>query len=219
MRRILATMLFILIATNAQAGLITYEGDTVINSGNCIPFGCPDSFGSHMGFVYQNIAAFDLKVGDTIAFDLTGSTNLNFDLALGSTLTNGGWNADISSFMTVSSISGSYGDGTLGTYDLVFEATQAFSFSGGGLIIDFFDRGGSSGAGNFGMSSDNPYDVRRYFRGISTGDMSNAGLNDGRTTVANFELNIMSTSVPEPSTIAIFGLGLLGLVARAKKRS
>ncbi len=206
----------------ANAGLITYEGASD-NVNNCIPFGCPDRFGPHMGFVYKDIEAFTLNIGDTIAFDLgrLNDNELSFDLSLAATTTNGGDTADGAGFTLVSSLgSGFYGDTVIGNYDLIFTAASAFSFDGGGLIVNFLNTNGvisdATTDQNLVYSTDNPYTVRRYFSGNSVGDMSNSNLSDGRRAVGNMQIN--TVNVPEPSTLAIFALGLMGLASRRFKK-
>jgi len=193
--------------------------------GNCIPFGCPDSYGPHMGFVYKDIAAFSLNAGDIIAFD-TGEVHgneLRFDLSLAATTVNGGEIA-AGPFTMVSSLGlGHYGDNIVGNYDLAFVANSSFSFAGGGLIVNFENTNGAVddqlGTQNLVYSLDNPYTVRRYFSGLSVGDMSNANFFDGTEVVGNMRIITDVTPVPEPETYAMMlaGLGMLGFMARRRK--
>ena len=48
--------------------------------------------GLQMGFVYQNVPAFNLKTGDTIAFDLGAQNNVDIQLqiSMAATTVNGG---------------------------------------------------------------------------------------------------------------------------------
>ncbi len=225
MKKILLGLALSVAAATPYAATSTYAGTSTVVS-NCIPFGCPDTYGPQMGFVYKNIGAFSLNAGDIIAFD-TGAVHgyeLNFDLSLAATTTDGGTTA-AGPFTMVSSLgSGHYGDSIVGNYDLTFVASSSFSFAGGGLIINFENTNGSVfdnlGTQNLVYSSDNPYTVRRYFNGTSVGDMSNASFSDGTDVVGNMRIITNVTPVPEPETYAMMlaGLGMLGFMARRRKQ-
>lgn len=198
----------------------TYTGNSTTVS-NCIPFGCPDTYGPNMGFVYKNISAFSLKAGDIIAFD-TGAANdteLHFDLSLSATATNGGFTADSSGFTVISSLaSGNSGDSIPGNYDIAFVANKNFNFVGGGLIVNFTNTNGAVSDTTYDQnlvySSDNSFAVGRYYSGLTVGDMSKSGLAAG--TVGN--MRIITTAVPEPETYAMLlaGLGMMGFIARRR---
>lgn len=198
----------------AQAMPIDYEGTNALVS-NCIPFGCPDLFGPHSGFIYRDIAPFSLAVGDEIAFD-TGEANdfaLSFDLSLASTLTNGGTTADSNGFTTVSSLgSNFFGDPIVGNYDIIFTASTAFNFAGGGLIVDLLNTNGvvsdTTTEASLVHSTNNPFTVQRYFLGSSAGDTSEGDM----FAIANLRINtgLEISSVPEPGTLALFAAGFVG---------
>jgi len=95
------------------------------------------------GFVYKNIAAFQLKAGDTIAFDTAGVQNdfdIQMDIDLARTTANGG---DVAAQPFTRVVlnnqipSSPRGDTTVGNFELQFKATAPFNFPGGGLIIRF----------------------------------------------------------------------------------
>ena len=95
------------------------------------------------GFVYKNIAAFQLKAGDTIAFDTAGVQNdfdIQMDIDLARTTANGG---DVAAqpftrvVLNNQTPSSPRGDTTVGNFELQFKATAPFNFPGGGLIIRF----------------------------------------------------------------------------------
>lgn len=225
MKKALLGLALSLAAATPYAATTTYAGVSPV-VGNCIPFGCPDSYDPHMGFVYKNIGAFTLNAGDIIAFD-TGAVHgneLRFDLSLAATTTNGGTTAT-GPFTMVSSLGlGHYGDSIVGNYDLAFVASSSFSFAGGGLIVDFMNTNGAVndnlGTQNLVWSSNNPYTVRRYFNGTSVGDMSNASFGDGTEVVGNMRIITNNVApIPEPETYAMMlaGLGMLGFMARRRK--
>jgi Ca2+-binding RTX toxin-like protein len=122
---------------------------------NCWPFGGggntdgPPGWKPYMGFVYQNLPAFELKVNDVLAFDLnsTNETDVQLLVEMARTTVNGG-DAHAQPFTKVVSNTqiplNPHGDTTIGNYELQFRSESAFSFPGGGLIIRF-----SSPAGAF----------------------------------------------------------------------
>jgi hypothetical protein len=224
MKKVLLGMALTIAAATPYAATTTYAGASPVVS-NCIPFGCPDVYDPHMGFVYKGIGAFTLNAGDIIAFD-TGAVNdteLRFNLSLAATTTNGGTTA-AGPFTMVSSLGlGHYGDNIVGNYDLAFVASSSFSFAGGGLIVNFENTNGAvndtSFEQNLVYSSFNPYTVRRYFNGNSVGDMSNASFGDGTDVVGNMQITTGVAPIPEPETYAMMlaGLGMLGFMARRRK--
>jgi hypothetical protein len=111
---------------------------------NCYPFGLgdPTQWPPFMGFVYKNIPAFNLQIGDTLAFDLgaQNDSNIQLQIEMAATTVNGG---DIPSgaFTTVVTNTQTplnpQGDTTVGNFELRFTSQANFTFSGGGLIIRF----------------------------------------------------------------------------------
>jgi hypothetical protein len=95
-----------------------------------------------MGFIYQNVPAFELKEGDILAFDLgaVNSADVQLDIELASTTVNGG-DAPVLPFVQVVSNTQTpfnpNGDAVQGDFEMMFIAEAPFSFPGGGLIIRF----------------------------------------------------------------------------------
>lgn len=224
-------------AAPAGAATITVQGD-VTSVGNCIPFGCPGEYGPTMGFVYQNIAAFGLLPGDTIAFD-TGDVNdipLDLVIELAAATSNGSNIADGAGFTQVAggNPSNPFGNTVVGDFDLVWTVTTAFNFSGGGLIIRFSPQGASAGDFSFEQnlvhshaSDPSGLFVGRWYNDndglFPYGDGPDSGF-DG-TQVGHFQivasLEGEPAPVPEPSSLLMLGAGALGLagVARRRRRS
>jgi hypothetical protein len=112
---------------------------------NEFPFGRADVW-PQMGFVYQNVPAFNLKTGDTIAFDLGALNDIDIQLQIdmAATTVNGG---DIPGAYTTLVNNTQVplnprGNTVTGDYELQFAAQAPFSFGGGGLIIRFASPGG-----------------------------------------------------------------------------
>jgi hypothetical protein len=123
---------------------------------NEFPFGRADVW-PQMGFVYKNVPAFNLKTGDTIAFDLGAQNNVDIQLQIEMTATtvNGG---DVpSTYTTVVNNTqvplNPRGNTVTGDYELQFTAQAPFSFPGGGLIIRFSNPGGAFASD---LQSDSP---------------------------------------------------------------
>jgi hypothetical protein len=111
---------------------------------NCWPFGegsnPGDDWRPYFGFVYKDIPAFDLKPGDTLAFDtgLANDFDIQVDIALARTTVNGG---DVNAGPFTPVVTNSHtpanpkGNDVPNDYELRFTAQAPFSFPGGGLII------------------------------------------------------------------------------------
>lgn len=124
---------------------------------NVIPFG-NNVFTGFTGFVYRNVPAFTLDVGDVIAFDLkfpnsvavrrniffaTANKNpaactLNrstLDVVSQGIAVSSGWTMVVSENQVPQSPSG--GDTVEGNFELRYAAESPFAFPGGGLLVGF----------------------------------------------------------------------------------
>jgi hypothetical protein len=142
------------IAGAATPKTITVAADTP-SVDNCWPFDevidpldATDHWTPYFGFVYQNIPPFDLKRGDTLAFDL-GSPNTDHDIqvdiamapaANGTDTNTGAFTMIVPNTQTPAS---PRGNDVVGDYELAFTAQAAFNFAGGGLIIRISNPGPS----------------------------------------------------------------------------
>lgn len=146
----------LLIGTAQAATTLTIEPNEPDVS-SCLAFGAAPGAGSegadggavgfdptspYMGFIYQNIPPFELKPGDTLAFDL-GAVNdfdVALDIAMAATTVNGGTD-QAGTFVNVVSNTqpptNPRGDTVIGNFEMQFPVDNAFSFAGGGLIIRF----------------------------------------------------------------------------------
>lgn len=131
---------------------------TVIFPGfNVVPFGSNDLF-SFSGFIYRNVPAFSLAVGDVIAFDLRqandvetrrtiffATANKNPDACVFNPFTGqienpqgiaatSGWTVVVSEAQIPQN---AFGDAVLGNFELRYTAEAPFTFPGGGLLVGF----------------------------------------------------------------------------------
>jgi hypothetical protein len=115
---------------------------------NCFPFGGYASGGNiwvpyHL-FFYQNIPAFNLQVGDVVAFDLGAPNDADIQLQIDMATHDGApWSstAESSPFTTIvtntQTPANPRGNDILGDFELQFTAEAPYSFPGGNLIIRF----------------------------------------------------------------------------------
>jgi hypothetical protein len=149
----------IALAMPAIAGAATPKTITVAadspSVGNCWPFDeainpddPTDVWTPYFGFVYKNIPPFEVKRGDTLAFDL-GSPNTDHDIqveiamapaANGTDTNTGVFTTIVPNTQTPAS---PRGNDVVGDYELAFTAQAAFNFAGGGLIIRISNPGPS----------------------------------------------------------------------------
>jgi hypothetical protein len=112
------------------------------------PFGESETWAPSNVWVYKNVPAFNLKAGDTLAFDLTAQNNVDIqlDIAMAPTTTNGG-DLNATGFTQVvrntQIPANPMGNTTTGDYELTFTAQAPFAFPGGGLLIRFGNPGGA----------------------------------------------------------------------------
>ena len=146
------------LATAATPGRSSAETITIDNGAvpgtATVPFTCViagenELWRPAMGFVYRNVEAFDLSVGDTIAFDIqlpaAGPSDLGFlpqlDIALAHSDPANLFKPDdlpgSSDFTIVAhaATAASPGNQMPEDYDLAFKVDAPFHFPGGGLII------------------------------------------------------------------------------------
>jgi hypothetical protein len=137
-------------ATVSSAGAVTTittaPAGPIGSAANCFPFGSGNDVSEQwtpfMGFVYKNVPPFQLRIGDTVGFDLGGvnDADVQLDVAFAATTTNGG-DVPAGGFTAVANNSQTpanpRGDTTAGNYELRFTAQAPFTFAGGGLIARF----------------------------------------------------------------------------------
>jgi len=205
---------------------LTIQGDNPQGPANFIPFGDGTTFGPFQGFIYRNIPAFDLGVGDILAFDL-GRPNdvpISMNIALAQTTSNGSIQQDSNGFTTIVSngtATSPFGNAIRFDYELGFVVDTPFTFSGGGLIIRFNATGDFAGdnRGNQVLvfsDADDPsgYFVQRFY-GDADGEYPYDGSDGG--TIGNFRLELSSSVVPEPTSLIVWGLlGAVGLKRRRR---
>ena len=218
------------LAMPATGGAATPKTITVAadspSVGNCWPFdeainpGDPtDVWTPYFGFVYKNIPPFDLKRGDTLAFDL-GSPNtdhdIQVDIAMGPAAN--GTDTNTGPFTTVvrntQTPASPRGNDVEGDYELAFTAQAAFNFAGGGLIIRISNPGPAfitdescdvSLVGALDETDPSGFFVRRVFTdadGVSPWDQGDEG------PIGQFRLTLL----PESNKVTF------GKVKRNKKR-
>lgn len=178
------------------------------------PFGASDVWPAYMAWAYKNVPAFDLKAGDTVAFDLSEQNDVDIQLqiAMAPTTTNGG---DVNSGPFTQIVPNTQvpanprGNSTFGDYELTFTAQAPFNFPGGGLLIRFGNAAGAfatdsnltgiGGSGNVALATD----PSGYFVGRDVRDTDGAAPWTGdfyADGIGGFRLNILD--VPPPATSA-----------------
>ena len=188
----------------ASAATTTFAPQTPSASTNSFPFGIGTTWTPFAAFVYRNIPAFELKAGDTIAFDMqsTNGSNIELDFDFARTTFNG---SDISSgpftrvILNTQTPANPKGDAIEGNFELQYKATAPFSFPGGGLIIRVSNPSPAFAADNTftsnlrGASSTDP---NGFFVSRSTSDPDGVApwANSGGNNIAAFRL----TTADEP---------------------
>lgn len=224
MKLLALILLFVTTLPLFAVSTVLIQGNTRTLS-NYYPFGGSMNWLPYMGFVYKNIPAFDLQVGDTLSFDL-GLANdypITVDIALAQTTTNGGNTENSNGFVAIATQQtpqNPYGDSTMGNYELIFTAQQAFHFTGGGLIIRVSNPGGTfinDTTGTQVLVNSDPSDSSGYFVGRFYRDADGLGpFTIAADTVANVKFTMQETAVPELNTAWLLVLGVF-FWARRKK--
>jgi hypothetical protein len=180
------------------------------------PFGQGDVWTAYMAWAYKSVPPFNLKTGDTVAFDLTeqNDVDIQVQIAMAPTTTNGG---DVNSGPFTQIVPSTQipanprGNSTLGDYELTFTAQAPFSFPGGGLLIRFGNPAGAfatdshdtgiGGSGNVALASDpSGYFVGRDVRDADgVAPWTNDFYPDG---VGGFRLNFLDLPTPPASAPA-----------------
>ncbi len=132
---------------------------------------------------------------------------------------------------------GSEGSYFGGLYDLTNEVNKSSWFyyvtnaaAGGGVVTDEFDNLTSNGYWGLAFTSSNTYQLSfTQAAAQSAANSATTALGIQRVATTDFASGAGSarllnfdgavTAVPEPASWALFGLGLLGIAARARKRS
>ena len=196
------------------------------------------SLGIVLSLTVSSIATAAIINGDTVSFG-GQSYNTFFDEDTSLTwLDLDSWSSDVSaSFNSVSTALVGSGfhialedevttllanmplDGTAENFDYYAETIGAFTDKGRDLIWAIYDKDGSTTSDTFFANSG-----QDFWSTWASGDRDdsafsfNSGYADlGFFVVSDGVTSNPTTNVPEPSTIAIFSLGLLGLAARRKK--
>jgi len=226
-------VLFMVYSSPGVAQVLTIEPVTT-NVGNCVPFGRSTN-GPYTGFIYQNIPAFSLLPGDSLAFDLAGTVPndnpIEYDIELAPTTVNGGSEASGTFTKVVSNTQQAAvpnGDTILGNYELAFIVEAPFSFSGGGLIIRFTNPGvnftGDASCDQV-LHWGDPGDASGFFVQRFWGDTDGLFPYQGgdASTVGAFRVGVLAEPIPVPtlSEWALLTLSLLlfawGVVASRKR--
>ncbi len=131
-------------ALPGYAAIFTFEPGEPIPEVSCLAFGAgPGGFeptSPFMGFLYQDLPAFQLREGDILAFDLSALNDfdieLQIDVAILDTGTGeaGEFTRIVSNTQTPTS---PRGDEIVGNFDLQFAVEDSFDFPGGGMVLRF----------------------------------------------------------------------------------
>jgi hypothetical protein len=206
-----ATAACLVVVAPASAQTAITIAPSASNTTNTIPFACTPPWLPYAAYFYKDVPPFELKPGDTLAFDLiaVNDTDIQLEIALAPTTTNGGL-TEAQPFTTVASNAQTpanpRGDAIQGTYELQFLAEAPFSFPGGGLILRFSNPGGAFASdatcvGNVrgGTSSDPSGFLVQRATGDSDGVSPWENLDPpGAESILGFRLIILDPPQPEP---------------------
>jgi Ca2+-binding RTX toxin-like protein len=150
--RLIIALAAVCLAALIQAPLTSAQTQVTVAAntpdiGNCYPFGLggdetpgEGTWKPFAAFVYKNVPPFDFDPNDAISFDtnFVNDADIKLDIALAATTTNGG-DIPAGAFTKVvfntETAAAPRGNGTVGDYDLQYEAQGGFTFAGGGLLI------------------------------------------------------------------------------------
>lgn len=207
-------IVFLITMTSAFSATVTIQGDNPYVQ-NCYPFGGGNNdWLPYAGFVYQNVPAFDIQAGDTIAFDLgaLNDTDVQLEIAMAATVSNGSAEP-AGAFTTVVTNTqvpaNPRGDAIIGNYELQFTAESAFSFPGGGLVIRFTNPAGvfaSDSSCDQVLVSHSVGDTSGYFVGRFYRDADGAYTWDetGTDSIGGFQ--VITDVAPAPTVpVPLFG--------------
>lgn len=123
---------------------------TTPDLGNCFPFGgfqADGGWGPNMAFVYRNLPGFQLKPGDTIAFDLHNPNDTDVHVEIAMAAATNGTDVNTTPFTTIvqntTPPASPRGNTVEDDYELAFTSRASFTFPGGGLIIRFSNPAGA----------------------------------------------------------------------------
>ena len=129
-------------SASAASPVVTIAQTNPNTGSNCYPFGQGSGWTPYMGFIYKNVPPFELRKGDTLAFDLIGVNEVapQLKIEITPTTTNGGTTpGSYTTIVNNTQIPSGRGDSVQGNFDLAYSIQSAapFSFRGGGLILRF----------------------------------------------------------------------------------
>jgi len=152
------------------------------------------------------------------------SEDFTFDIVISDVFNLSGWNIDINydpSVISFNSITEGPFLSNYGTYTTIFGSSTpaANTVRGVDMIFDFFNPGASvSGSGVLATLS-----FTGFTQGITPLTLSNVTLTDPGASLIFCTLEsgnvAVNNPVPEPSTILLLAIGLMGIVVIKKKRS
>lgn len=223
-RPVMMALVLVTCAIPVVADTITVSPASPVLSGS-FPFGIGQNWTPFAGFIYKNVPAFDANTGDTLAFDLgrTNDVNIQLSIAMARTTVNGG-TQPAEPFVSVAfqqTPANPAGNTIVGDFELRFSMQAQFSFPGGGLIIRFnpgpafIDNTGTQVLVSTQASDSSDFFVGRFF---ADADGVFPFQNPDTNAIAGFQL--VTAIVPEPasSTMAAFAIFCASSSGRLRRR-